>query len=59
VDVYFSSTTSYVSPGKNDVRAATLFAAADLYGVCSAEYRAVQRAWSAVNIAGEDRACGL
>jgi hypothetical protein len=27
-------------------------AAADLYGLCSAEYKAVQAAWTAVNVAG-------
>jgi Zn-dependent metalloprotease len=59
LDVYFTSSTSYVdaaNPG-NTARAYTLQAAADLYGNCGTEYRAVQRAWSAVNVAGKDAAC--
>ena len=32
-------------------------AAADLYGKCGTEYRAVQRAWSAVDVAGKDAPC--
>ena len=31
--------------------------AADLYGACGAEYKAVQRAWTAVNVAGADTPC--
>ncbi len=59
LDVYFTSSTSYVdsaNPG-NTARAYTLKAAADLYGKCGAEYQAVQRAWTAVNVAGKDAAC--
>jgi Zn-dependent metalloprotease len=59
LDVYFTSSTSYVdtaNPG-NTARAYTLQAAADLYGACGTEYRAVQRAWTAVNVAGSDAAC--
>ncbi|MFI5916217.1 M4 family metallopeptidase [Dactylosporangium sp. NPDC051541] len=59
LDVYFTSSTSYVNaanPG-NTARAYTLSAAADLYGSCGAEYKAVQRAWTAVNVAGADAAC--
>ncbi|WP_432968547.1 M4 family metallopeptidase [Dactylosporangium sp. CA-233914] len=59
LDVYFTSSTSYVNdanPG-NTARAYTLSAAADLYGQCAAEYQAVRRAWSAVNVAGPDAAC--
>jgi Zn-dependent metalloprotease len=59
LDVYFTSTTSYVdtaNPG-NTARAYTLKAAADLYGSCGAEYKAVQKAWTAVNVAGTDAAC--
>ncbi|MEU0557716.1 M4 family metallopeptidase [Dactylosporangium sp. NPDC006015] len=59
LDVYFISNTSYVStenPG-NTARAYTLQAAADLYGSCGAEYKAVQLAWTAVNVAGTDAAC--
>ncbi|MGI5241740.1 M4 family metallopeptidase [Dactylosporangium sp. CA-139066] len=59
LDVYFTSNTSYVdtaNPG-NTARAYTLSAATDLYGKCSAEYKAVQQAWTAVNVAGADAAC--
>jgi Zn-dependent metalloprotease len=57
MDLYFTSTTAYVSPGTNDARAATLRAATDLYGYCSTEYQTVQRAWTGVNVAGEDGPC--
>ncbi len=59
LDAYFTSTTSYVSPANpgNTARAYTLQAATDLFGFCSFEYRAVQRAWSAVNVAGSDAPC--
>ncbi len=59
LDVYFTSSTSYVNPENpgNTARAYTLKAAADLYGACGTEYRAVQRAWTAVNVAGPDAAC--
>jgi subtilisin-like proprotein convertase family protein len=59
LDVYFTSNTSYVNtsnPG-NTARAYTLSAATDLYGQCSTEYKAVQAAWTAVNVAGSDAAC--
>lgn len=59
LDVYFTSNTSYVNtanPG-NTARAYTLRAAADLFGGCSTEYKAVQAAWTAVNVAGTDAAC--
>jgi Zn-dependent metalloprotease len=59
LDVYFTSSTSYVdtaNPG-NTARAYTLRATADLYGNCGAEYKAVQRAWTAVNVAGRDTPC--
>ncbi|WBB78924.1 M4 family metallopeptidase [Micromonospora sp. WMMD882] len=59
LDVYFTSNTSYVNtanPG-NTARAYTLRAAADLFGGCGVEYRAVQAAWTAVNVAGGDAAC--
>lgn len=56
---YFTSNTRYVhSGGTNDARNYTLRAATDLYGQCGAEYRAVQDAWKAVNVAGEDAGCG-
>ncbi|GAA3196999.1 M4 family metallopeptidase [Dactylosporangium siamense] len=59
LDVYFTSNTSYVNTGNpaNTARAYTLRAATDLHGTCSAEYKAVQAAWTAVNVAGNDAAC--
>lgn len=45
LDVYFTSGTTYPQ-----ARAATLQAAADLYGSGSANYNAVARAWSAVSV---------
>jgi subtilisin-like proprotein convertase family protein len=59
LDVYFTSNTFYINtanPG-NTSRAYTLTAAADLFGVCSVEYRTVQAAWAAVNVAGNDAGC--
>ncbi|MEV4135717.1 M4 family metallopeptidase [Dactylosporangium sp. NPDC049742] len=59
VNLYFTSNTSYVNtanPG-NTARAYSLRAAADLYGNCSTEYKAVKAAWTAVNVAGNDAAC--
>jgi len=47
---YFVSTTNY-----QQARGYTLAAAADLYGKCGTEYRAVQRAWTAVDVTGLDR----
>ena len=38
-------------------RAYSLRAAADLYGNCSTEYKAVRAAWTAVNVAGSDANC--
>ncbi|UQI45098.1 M4 family metallopeptidase [Streptomyces sp. HU2014] len=43
--VYMTSTTNYKA-----ARAATLRAAADLYGTGGAPYRAVEAAWTAVNV---------
>jgi len=59
LDVYFTSNTSYVNTTTpaNTARAYSLSAATDLYGSCSAEYKAVQAAWTAVNVAGSDTAC--
>jgi Zn-dependent metalloprotease len=56
LDQYFVSNTSYVNPStpSNNARAYTLAAAADLYGLCGTEYKAVQAAWTAVNVAGTD-----
>lgn len=45
MDLYFTSGTTYPQ-----ARAATLSAAADLYGSGSAQYNAVASAWSAVNV---------
>ena len=57
--MYFTSNTSYVNTSNpaNTSRAYTLRAATDLYGACSTEYRAVQAAWTAVNVAGNDAPC--
>ncbi|GGN32544.1 Zn-dependent metalloprotease [Actinoplanes campanulatus] len=59
LDAYFTSNTRYVnsSTPANTSRAYTLRAATDLYGSCSTEYRAVQAAWTAVNVAGSDATC--
>ncbi len=59
LDVYFTSNTRYVltSNPANTSRAYTLRAATDLHGLCSTEYKAVQAAWTAVNVAGNDAAC--
>ncbi|HCT79127.1 MAG TPA: peptidase M4 family protein [Micromonosporaceae bacterium] len=59
LDVYFTSNTSYVNTANpaNTSRAYTLRAATDLHGTCSVEYKAVQAAWTAVNVAGNDAAC--
>jgi Zn-dependent metalloprotease len=59
LDTYFTSTTAYVdtaNPG-NTARAYSLSAASDLYGHCSVEYKTVQAAWTAVNVAGSDPVC--
>ncbi|GIG09035.1 M4 family metallopeptidase [Catellatospora coxensis] len=47
LNVYATSTTTYTN-----MRAYTLGAAADLYGSCSIEHKAVQAAWKAVNVTG-------
>ena len=59
LDVYFTSNTRYVNTTtpSNTARAYSLKAATDLYGTCSTEYKAVQAAWTAVNVAGSDAAC--
>lgn len=59
LDVYFTSNTSYVNTGNpaNTARAYSLRAATDLHGSCSTEYKAVQAAWTAVNVAGSDAPC--
>jgi Zn-dependent metalloprotease/subtilisin-like proprotein convertase family protein len=59
LDVYFTSNTSYVNTANpaNTARAYTLRSATDLYGLCSTEYKTVQAAWTAVNVAGSDTAC--
>ncbi len=59
LDVYFTSNTRYylASNLANTARAYTLRAATDLYGSCSTEYKTVQAAWTAVNVAGSDTAC--
>ncbi|HST85875.1 MAG TPA: M4 family metallopeptidase [Kineosporiaceae bacterium] len=57
LDQYFVSNTSYVNTAtpSNSARAHTLSAAAALYGLCGTEYKAVQAAWTAVNVAGSDK----
>ncbi|MEV0152681.1 M4 family metallopeptidase [Micromonospora sp. NPDC050686] len=59
LDVYFTSNTSYVNTTtpSNTARAYTLRAATDLYGSCSTEYKAVQAAWTAVAVSGNDAPC--
>ncbi|MCG5448334.1 M4 family metallopeptidase [Micromonospora hortensis] len=59
LDVYFTSNTSYVNTANpaNTARAYSLRAATDLHGSCSTEYKAVQAAWTAVNVAGNDAPC--
>ncbi|WP_410814564.1 M4 family metallopeptidase [Micromonospora sp. 067-2] len=59
LDVYFTSNTAYVNTGNpaNTARAYSLKAATDLYGTCGTEYKAVQAAWTAVNVAGSDAPC--
>ncbi|WP_326564161.1 M4 family metallopeptidase [Micromonospora peucetia] len=59
LDVYFTSNTAYVNTTNpaNTARAYSLQAATDLHGVCSTQYKAVQAAWTAVNVAGSDTAC--
>ena len=56
---YFTASTRYylASNLANTARAYTLSAATDLYGSCSTEYQAVQKAWTAVNVAGSDATC--
>ncbi|MEV8510631.1 M4 family metallopeptidase [Actinoplanes sp. NPDC051475] len=56
LDTYFVSNTRYVNTAApaNTARAYSLSAAADLYGLCGTEYKAVQAAWTAVNVAGSD-----
>lgn len=59
LSTYFTSSTKYylATNLNNTARAYTLRAATDLHGRCSTEYQAVQKAWSAVNVAGNDAAC--
>jgi Zn-dependent metalloprotease/subtilisin-like proprotein convertase family protein len=59
LEIYFTSTTQYVNPVNpaNTSRAHTLSATTDLFGQCSMEYRAVQAAWTSVNVAGNDPPC--
>ncbi|GAA1616369.1 M4 family metallopeptidase [Actinoplanes couchii] len=59
LDVYFASNTRYVNTSvpSNTARNYTLSAATDLYGLCSTEYKTVQAAWTAVNVAGNEDEC--
>ncbi|AGZ45689.1 M4 family metallopeptidase [Actinoplanes friuliensis] len=52
LSTYFTSSTNYKA-----ARGYTLSAATDLYGKCGTEYKAVQKAWTAVNVTGTDAAC--
>ncbi|MDI1464055.1 M4 family metallopeptidase [Catellatospora sp. KI3] len=49
LDVYFVTSETYAQ-----ARTHTLAAAADLYGACSTEHKAVHLAWAAVNVVGTD-----
>jgi Zn-dependent metalloprotease len=52
IAVFYQALTRYMvsSTDFHDARTATLQAAADLYGQDGAEYRAVDKAWAAVNV---------
>ncbi len=53
LDAYYNSNETYAQ-----ARTDTLKSATDLYGLCSAEYQATQKAWSAVSVSGSDGSCG-
>jgi Zn-dependent metalloprotease len=59
LDSYMVSDTKYkdTSVANNDARNWTIKAAYNLYGKCSVQYKAVQQAWTAVGVAGEDKVC--
>jgi Zn-dependent metalloprotease len=59
LSTYFTSTTRYYQASNLSAtaRAHTLSAATDLYGSCGTEYKAVQAAWTSVNVAGNDAVC--
>lgn len=60
LDLHFTSTTRYfdATNNSNSARNYTLLSAAELYGPCGTEYRAVQAAWTAVGVlAGGDAVC--
>jgi Zn-dependent metalloprotease len=52
LDVYLPSNGGFTA-----MRSATVNAARDLFGLCSAQYRTVRAAWSAVLVNGSDAAC--
>jgi Zn-dependent metalloprotease len=52
LDVYLPSNGGFTA-----MRSATVNAARDLFGLCTAQYRTVQAAWSAVLVNGSDAAC--
>jgi Zn-dependent metalloprotease len=52
LSTYFTSSTNYKA-----ARGYTLSAATDLYGKCGTEYKAVQKAWTAVAVTGTDAVC--
>lgn len=55
LNAYFISNTSYVNADNppNTARAYTLTAAADIFGRCSAQVKAVHAAWVSVNVPGD------
>ncbi len=57
--IWYRALTAHFTPSTNyrAARAASLVAAAELYGQCGTEYRAVQAAWTAVNVSGSDGPC--
>lgn len=58
--IYYRAGAVYLRPNSNfeAARAATAQAARDLFGLCTAEYVAVQRAWDAVAVPGTWRCSG-
>ncbi|MDQ1654127.1 MAG: hypothetical protein QOI35_3327 [Cryptosporangiaceae bacterium] len=57
--IWYRALTVYMVPTETyaQARKATLAAAADLYGSCSTQYKAVQAAWTAVNVFAGDTGC--
>ncbi len=57
--IWFRALTRYMGPSETYPGAAdaTLQAATDLYGECSAEYQQVQQAWAGVDVPGVGKTC--